>query len=87
MRHVDPLRHRVLFAIGIGLIVVNVPFGWGALTVGAALAVALKQPQWLLWGMIGYGVSWVLLGVGVLITGRTGLAKAREIRRRRRRMV
>jgi hypothetical protein len=87
MRHVDPQRHRVLFAIGIGLLVINVPLGWGMLAAGAALAVAWKEPRWLLWGTIGYGASWVVFGLGALVSGRTGIARAREIRRRRRRLA
>ena len=86
MRHVDPRRHRILFAIGIGLIIANVPVGWGGALGFAALAAFTKDRYWLLVAVGAYVFSWVLLGLGVLIAGKTGLERARRILRRRRRL-
>ncbi len=85
MRHVDPQRHRILFTVGVALVVVNIPIGWVGLLACGALAAARREPRWAWVGVAIYASSWALLGVGVLITGKAGVARAREILRRRRR--
>lgn len=86
MRHVDPQRHRLLFGLGIALIAVNMPLGWTGLLVFAALAAARREPRWIWAGVTVYAASWALLGLGVLIAGHAGVARAREILHRRRRL-
>jgi hypothetical protein len=86
MRHVDPQRHRAWFAVGVALVVLNVPLGWIGGLVCAALAAEQRDPRWLWRGAAIYAFSWVLLGVGVLISGKAGVTRAREILRRRRRL-
>jgi hypothetical protein len=71
--------------MGVALVAVNMPLGWIGLLVFAALAAGSGNPRWIWGGVIVYVSSWVLLGVGVLITGKAGVARAREILRRRRR--
>jgi hypothetical protein len=85
VRHVDPQRHRVLFTVGVALVALNVPLGWLGLLVCGALAATRREPRWAWAGVAAYAFSWVLLGVGLLITGKAGVARAREIFRRRRR--
>ena len=85
MRHVDPQRHRAIFATGITLIAVSSPLGWIGLLGFAALAAAKRNPHWVWPGVGIYALSWVLLGIGVLITGKAGMARARELLRLRRR--
>lgn len=79
----DPEQHGKLFAIGIGLMLVNVPLGWLGLLAASALAAATGTARWLLVGAVIYGISWVLLGVGFLLAGKAGIHRVREIRRRR----
>lgn len=86
MRHVDPQRHRVLFAVGVTLVVLNMPTGWLGLLICGALAAARREPRWVWVGIAIYAFSWVLFGLGVLISGKAGLARAREVLRRRRRL-
>jgi hypothetical protein len=86
VRHVDPQQHRLLFATGVALVVVNMPLGWIGLLACAALAAGSGHPRWLWVGVAIYVASWLLLGLGVLITGKAGVARAREILRRRRRL-
>jgi hypothetical protein len=86
MRHVDPQRHRMLFRVGIALVVVSMPMGWVGLLVFAALAAARGEARWIWGALINYALSWALLGVGVLIGGNAAVTKAREILRRRRRL-
>jgi len=77
---VRPPRSGFRFKLGLVLIVANWPVGYG----GAALALA--------WGratgqdkrgvMIATGVyilSWVMLGAGLLLAGKEGLARASEL--------
>jgi hypothetical protein len=85
VRHVDPQRHRFVFATGVALVAVNVPVGWIGLLVCAALAAEERDPRWVWAGVAVYAFSWVLLGLGVLITGERGMARTREILRLRRR--
>jgi hypothetical protein len=67
------------------LVAVNVPLGWIGLLVFAALAAGSGEPRWVWAGVATYVFSWVLLGIGILITGKAGVAQARELLRRRRR--
>lgn len=86
MRHVDPQRHRILFSLGIGLILLSFPVGWAGGLGFAAAAVASGDSRWLLVALGIYLASWLIMGLGVLIAGRAGRERAREILRRRRRL-
>jgi len=86
VRHVDPQRHRVLFGIGIGLIVANIPVGWVGGLGFAAVAAVTKDHRWALLAIGTYLASWAVMGVGVLIAGKAGLERARHIMYRRRRL-
>ena len=52
----------------------------------AAAAVASGDSRWLLVALGIYLASWLIMGLGVLIAGRAGRERAREILRRRRRL-
>lgn len=86
MRHVDPQRHRILFGVGLGLILLSFPVGWAGGLGFAAAAVASGERRWLLVALGVYLASWLIMGLGVLIAGRAGVERAREIMRRRRRL-
>ena len=79
MRHADPQRHRVLFAVGVALLAANLPVGWLGVLACGALAAATCDPRWVWGGAAIYAFSWGLLGVGALITGTAGIAHVREL--------
>lgn len=86
MRHVDPQRHRILFGLGIGLIIANIPIGWGGGLGFAAAAAVTKDHRWAILAIGTYIASWGILGLGVLIAGKAGMERAQEIMHRRRRL-
>jgi hypothetical protein len=65
------------FRLGLVLLTTNQPLGWGALLLCAALAVKTGRKELYYWGIVAYGLSWVMLGVGVVLAGRDGLQYAR----------
>ena len=71
------------FKLGVALIVVNVPLGWGAGAVGAALAAFTHRKAWLVAGVAAYVLSWGLLGLGVLLAGPDGVKAVKNWRERR----
>ena len=60
-----PFRSR----LGLLLLVVNIPFGYLMLLAGTFVASFAKQPRWLVLGTIGYALSWLMLGLGVILAG------------------
>jgi len=85
MRHPDPERHRLLFRIGLVLVVANFPVGHGGIAVFTVLAVVRENPKWLLVGAACYLFSWVLLGIGFWLGGRPAYDYARRFWRLRQR--
>lgn len=55
--------------IGLFFFVVNFPFGYGGLFVSSAIAASTKEPRWLIVGTCCYALSWIMLGIAVLILG------------------
>ena len=78
----DTSRTRLWFKIGIGLLVLNVPFGYGGMAAAAALAVVTEEAWWALVGAGIYGLSWLMLGAGLLLTGAEGLEYIKGFRGR-----
>jgi signal transduction histidine kinase len=71
------------FRIGMWFLVVNIPLGYLAVLGGAAMAAASDRPAfWMTSGAVLYAISWLMLGAGVLLAGREGLAIVRDYRRR-----
>lgn len=90
MRHPDPERHRLLFRIGLVLVVANFPVGYGGIAVFAVLAVVSDNPAWLWGGAACYLLSWLMLGIGFWLGGRPAYDYARRfwhLRRRRSRLI
>ena len=67
------MKFSVRFRIGIVLLTINQPLGWGAMGLCAALAVKTNRTELYLWGIAAYAFSWVILGVGLLLTGSEGI--------------
>lgn len=83
---VDPQEHRFLFSTGLALILISTPLGWGGIALCALIAGLTKDRAWFTAGLWVYGISWLVLGIGAAIAGRSGLSLARTFWRRRRRL-
>jgi|GEM_PF-2533995 len=67
------MRVSIRFLLGVILLVINQPFGWGALVVFALWAVKTQKAVFYLIGVAAYALSWGLLGLGVLLAGPEGI--------------
>jgi predicted phage tail protein len=86
--HTDhPERRRLLasprFRIALTLLLLNVLLGWPAVLLLGSLSVWMGA-RWLglLGGLLMYAVSWVMLGVAMLLGGREVLVHGRWLVRR-----
>ena len=72
--------HRYGFGTMMGLFLVasNVPFGWGGAVVCVFLAVKLDRPFFYQLAAACYALSWLMLGVGVMLAGRGTVKACRE---------
>ncbi len=90
MHHPDPEKHRLLFRIGLFLVVANFPIGYGGLAFFTILATLTRTPELLWGGVLCYLLSWVMLGVGFWLGGRPAYDYARQfwrLRQRRSRLI
>jgi len=62
------------------------PIGLGSVVAGGMLFATTKDPMWLRLAAGLYLFSWVLLGLGLLLAGRSGYTYAREFWHRRRKL-
>ena len=76
-------RSGLQFKTGVVLLVINVPFGYGGMAITAAIAAAKKQPGWLIAGGVIYGLSWLMLGLGILMAGPEGIKYVKGFRGKR----
>ncbi len=83
---VDPEKHKFLFRAGIVLLALNVPLGWGGGAFCVFFAGWTRDKNWLTAALWVYGCSWLILGLGFLLAGRSGWQIARIFWRRRRRL-
>lgn len=60
--------------IGIGLLLINQPLGWGAVLICNAYAINQHDAFYSLMSLGFYALSWVLFGLGLLLAGKEGLA-------------
>ena len=74
------------FKIGIALLAINVPIGWGGMALCALLAAWTHRKTWLTIGFVLYAVSWALLGIGFILAGHGGWIQVRHYRKRRARL-
>ena len=56
--------------VGLFLLVINVPFGYGGAALGAFLAGALKNSLWLKCGTAAYVLSWIMLFAATILLGK-----------------
>ena len=69
--------------LGLFLLVINVPFGYGGAAIGVLLAGALNNHFWLKCGTAAYILSWVMLGAATILLGRDTKHFATTILRRK----
>ena len=69
--------------LGLFLLVINVPFGYGGAAIGVLLAGALNNHFWLKCGTAAYILSWVMLGAATILLGRDTKNFATNIVRRK----
>jgi hypothetical protein len=55
--------------IGIILLVINQPFGWGALLICNVIAIHERNALFSLLGLGIYALSWGMLGLGFILAG------------------
>ena len=70
------------FCIGIVLLTTNQPLGWGAMLICDALALKHHDTNYFYLGFLIYGLSWIMLGIGVLMAGPEGVKYSRILLRR-----
>jgi hypothetical protein len=69
----EAMRVSIRFLLGVILLAMNQPFGWGAVVVCTVLAVKTHRPMFYLMGPGGYALSWGMLGLGVASAGPQGI--------------
>jgi hypothetical protein len=70
---------NVKFKIGLTLLILNFPVGYGGLLATGALAARTEKSFWLLVGLGCYIVSWIMLGLGILLAGTEGVKTAKNL--------
>ena len=73
------MRVSIRFLVGVILLAVNQPFGWGALVVCTVLAVKTQKTTFYLLGVGAYALSWGLLGLGLILAGPEGIPYLRDV--------
>jgi hypothetical protein len=76
-------RQKWRFRTGVGLILANVPFGYGGAAIATAIGVRMRHAaQGFAWSVGIYIVSWCILGLGIVLAGPEGLQYARDLRKK-----
>jgi succinate-acetate transporter protein len=75
-------RPTARFWIGCILLIVNTPFGWGAAALCASVAVVTACNTFYTAGVVAYGLSWLMLATGLLLSGPEGVRFSRMAMRR-----
>ncbi|MBQ7649336.1 MAG: hypothetical protein IJS15_00165 [Victivallales bacterium] len=60
--------------LGLFFFVVNFPFGYGGLFISSAIAASTHDARWLVVGTCCYALSWIMLGMSVLMLGSDTIA-------------
>ena len=66
------------FIVGITLIVINYPLGWGGVIAGTLLYRKTRRRWWCLAGTGVYGLSWGMLAAGIYLAGPEGMSFVRS---------
>jgi len=76
------IKFSLRFYVGILLLMANQPLGWLALLICNALAIGRHSIFFTYLGFTLYALSWVVLGVGVLLAGPEGVRYSRLLMKR-----
>ena len=70
LRKLLQARHYGLWAlVGLVLVALNVPFGWGGALVCIFMGARLGQPAWYHLAALCYLLSWLMLAAGIALAG------------------
>jgi hypothetical protein len=67
------MEFSVKFWAGVILLLINQPIGWIALVICNGLSVKNQDSDYCLLGFGIYGLTWGILGLGFLFSGRDGM--------------
>ncbi|MEI8078779.1 MAG: hypothetical protein WCH61_04010 [bacterium] len=77
---VAPVRTGCRFKLGLFLLVANWPVGYGGAALALAWGRATGQDKFgAIMAAVFYAFSWGMLGAGVLLAGKAGLARTKEL--------
>ncbi|MBW2561423.1 MAG: hypothetical protein JRE40_11295, partial [Deltaproteobacteria bacterium] len=66
------IKFSLRFYIGILLLTTNQPLGWGAMLICNAIAIDRQDIFFTYLGFVFYGLTWGMMGLGVLMAGPEG---------------
>jgi uncharacterized membrane protein (DUF485 family) len=76
-------KRSLRFKIGVFFLVVNMPFGYGGGALAAAIGVKIGRPAFgVSLGLGIYILSWIMLGLGVLMAGPEGAQLVKDLRKK-----
>jgi hypothetical protein len=76
-------RHSLKFKFGVLFLVINIPFGYGAGALAVAMEIRTGHPALAaVSGAAIYALSWVMLGLGIVMAGPEGVKLVRDLRGR-----
>jgi hypothetical protein len=76
-------KRSLRFKIGVFFLIVNTPFGYGGGALAAAIGVKIGKPAFGVGLGVGiYILSWIILGLGVLMAGPEGVQHVKYLRKK-----
>ncbi|MGR3179999.1 MAG: hypothetical protein ACUZ8E_18315 [Candidatus Anammoxibacter sp.] len=73
------MKFSLKFWIGIVLLVTNQPFGWAGMIICNSIAIKEEDYFFSVLGFGIYGLSWGMLGLGALLSGREGIEYSKNL--------
>ena len=78
MKNLPKFKNPIWFKVGMIFLVINTPIGIGSLVAATVLYINTGYILWIKIGGIVYGVSWIMLGLGVIFAGPEGTRKVKR---------
>ena len=76
------MKQSLKFRIGITLLLINYPVGWGGVSLCSTLAILNDNAKLHFVGIGIYTLSWLMLGLGLLLAGPEGIQYSRILLKR-----
>jgi len=73
------MEFSLKFWIGITLLIINQPLGWGGMLICNALSISKHNALFSFLGIGAYALSWGILGLGLLMAGPEGVKYSRGL--------